>query len=534
MEKALRVCLISREYPPDTGFGGIATLTNHLAHGLISLGHQVHVVTLAKDKRRSYTEDGIHVHRVEPYFDERTLTVIERAMPYSKYVISAASALWEKFFELHNQTPFDVVDTPELLAEGFYPALTGVAPLVIRLYTPHSKFIVEGWHNVTPSFDHQFVAMIERMTMRCADVITSPSKDLAQFVADDLNYPLERIQIIPNPIDADLFIPQGSRAIKDNDCLKVLFVGRLEGRKGIKYLIQSWQEIIASVPKSHLYVIGDDTKTARGQTSVLAELKQYIRENKQTESITFIDRVPLSELPAYYRSADICVVPSLYDNSPYTCLEAMSCGKAVIGTAAGGTKEYIVDGDSGIIIEAGNAASISQAVISLLRNEEERRRLGNNARNRVLMNFQRQEIARQTAQLYRQAIDLFFARRSQSLNSPIYTLPPQNILSDMEEVASGVNEMAHLLLCRWSIDYRIKTWFRQLRSRPKLYLSKILLRLTKALCFWSAGDDSKLPAFYNKLEKAVAQKQGAANKRVRLKRYSASETESVNCQKQCV
>src|SRR5271163_1672666 len=101
MEKALRICLIAREYPPDTGFGGIATFTNHLAHGLINLGHQVHVVTLAKGQARSYTEDGIIVHRVMPYFDEQAFYMIECFMPYSKYMINTSSALWQKFMELH-------------------------------------------------------------------------------------------------------------------------------------------------------------------------------------------------------------------------------------------------------------------------------------------------------------------------------------------------------------------------------------------------------------------------------------------------
>lgn len=272
-EKSLRVCIISREYPPDTGFGGIATFANHLAHGLVSLGHDVTVITLAKGKARSYTEDNIQVYRAEPYFDEHTLNLIDCAMPYSKYVISTSAALWEKFIELHAKQPFDIVDTPELLAEGFYPAITKVLPLVIRLYTPHSKFIAEGLHNVTASFDHQFVAMVERIAMINADAITSPSKDLAQFVADDLCMPVERIKIIHNPIDIDFCSPHGKQSIETNGNLNVLFVGRLEARKGIHYLIEAWKDIIAATPQAHLYVIGDDTNTAKHQTSVLAELK---------------------------------------------------------------------------------------------------------------------------------------------------------------------------------------------------------------------------------------------------------------------
>ena len=507
MEKSLRICIISREYPPDTGFGGIATFANHLAHGLVSLGHHVTIVTLAKDKAKLYTEDGIDVHRVQPYFDQHTLNLIDCAMPYSKYVISTSAALWQKFIELHAKQSFDVVDTPELLAEGFYPAITKVVPLVIRLYTPHSKFIAEGLHNVTPSFDHQFVAMVERIAMVYADAITSPSKDLAQFVANDLCLPLERIKIIYNPIDTDFCSPHGKQSISsEHSGLKVLFVGRLEARKGIYFLIEAWKEVVAIVPNARLYVIGDDTQTAKGQTSVLAELHKYINKHKLESSITFIDRIPLTELPAHYRSADICVVPSLYDNSPYTCLEAMSCGRAVIGTSSGGTAEYIIDGESGVIVPAKDSATLAQAIIKLLQNDPERLRLGNNARTRVLTNFQKREIARQTAQLYKQAIETFVDRQSRKIQSSLFTRGAEEMLTDMEYFAGSFNEMLHQFLFQWSYSYRIKTWYRKLRSRPKLYLSKALLRLIDSLTIGMTDEQRKLNPLYYSLEKMVTSK----------------------------
>jgi glycosyltransferase involved in cell wall biosynthesis len=428
-------------------------------------------------------------------------------MPYSKYIISTSAALWQKFIELHAKQSFDVIDAPELLAEGFYMAITKVAPLVVRLYTPHSKFIAEGLHNVIPSFDHQFVAMIERIAMIYADAITSPSKDLALFVANDLCIPFERIKLIPNPIDTDFCSPHGRQSISETDRLKVLFVGRLEARKGIYYLIEAWKEVAAAIPKAHLYIIGDDTKTAKGQTSVLAEIKRYIRKHKLENTITFIDRIPLSELPAYYRSADVCVVPSLYDNSPYTCLEAMSCGRAVIGTSSGGTGEYIVHGESGIIVPAKDAASLAKALMSLLLDSKECLRLGNNARTRVLVNFQRREIARQTAQLYRQAIESFTARQSSLFANSLYTPGAEVILTDMEYYADSFNEMLHQFLFQWSYNYRIITWYRKLKYHPKLYISKAFLRFINRVTFWLTDEKRRANSLYRSLDDMVKSKE---------------------------
>ena len=125
------------------------------------------------------------------------------------------------------------------------------------------------------------------------------------------------------------------------------------------------------------------------------------------DNVQFINRVPLNSLPNYYRSADICVVPSVYDNSPYTCLEAMSCGRAVIGTSAGGTREYLVDGESGVIVPPRDTDALAEAIIGVLADDNERARLALNARARVLEKFQRKEIARQTVELYKLAIARF-------------------------------------------------------------------------------------------------------------------------------
>ena len=393
----MRVCLISREYPPETGFGGIATFVRHLAHGLKELGNEVEVVALAKETEKVVDDDGVRVHRVLPYKLEVDLDAVNRYMPYIRYVLLTTLALWRKFHDLHRARPFDVVESPELLAESIYASVLRVVPLVIRLYTPHSKFIAENLHNAAATFDHLFVAMLERVAMAGADVLTCPSQDLAEFVANDLPCPIEDIAIVRNPIDPVEFSPEGPLSVPADDKVKILFVGRLEERKGIQYLVDAIPAVMNECPQARFIIIGDDTINASGgQRSVLADLKNSLKAAGCLDKVTFINRIPLSELPAYYRSADISVVPSLYDNSPYTCLEAMSCGRAVIGTSAGGTREYIEDGESGMIVPPRDPQALAGAIIKLIKEPSFRGYLSTNARQRVLDKFQRKKIAEET------------------------------------------------------------------------------------------------------------------------------------------
>lgn len=493
----MRICIISREYPPETGWGGIATFAKHLAHGLTDLGHEVEVVSLAADKPHSIRESGILVHRVRQSNVGGGLTRGGPLMSYSRYVLGTSTALWKKFIELHRKKPFDVIDTPELLAEGVWPAITKVAPLAVRLYTPHSKFIAERLHNVRPNLDHQLVATLERVAMLSADALTSPSDDLADFVSLDLNFPRERIRIIRNPIDPTVFEPKGEVAVSPDGRKTILFVGRLEERKGIHYLIDAIPKVVARHPNVRFVIVGDDTDTAKGQSSVLKELKEKVAQHQIEKHIQWIPRVTLDSLPSYYRSADIAVVPSVYDNSPYTCLEAMSCGRAVIGTSAGGTQEYIVNGESGIIVPPRDADSLANAMVQLLDDEALRNKLGEAARQRVLSHFQRAEIARQTVELYQSAID----NHKQRADYKLYRHDPARLYDDIDEFISAFDQGMYDMLFL-EPAFRVVHYYRSFKARPKLFAARALLAITRK-AFGKRADNM---AFVQKLQLQVQDK----------------------------
>lgn len=304
----MRICLVSREYPPDSGWGGIASYTYQHAHALKNLGHDVEVIALAAydapaERTGKTMEDGIVVHRVPSKNTLENLTMMRISTPFTHFVFRNVFALSQTIFRVHQENPFDVAEVPEHLAEGLCPALTKLVPLVVRLHTPQSKFIAEGYHNITRNFDQEFVAMIERVAMLSADVITSPSEDMADYVSGDMCYPRDEIRIIRNPVNTEQFSPDGARALAEDGDLKVLFVGRLEERKGIHYLIEAIPNIVAACPRVKFVIIGADTSNAAGQTSTLAELQKLVKSSGCGDRVMFIPFVPLTQIADYYRSA---------------------------------------------------------------------------------------------------------------------------------------------------------------------------------------------------------------------------------------
>jgi glycosyltransferase involved in cell wall biosynthesis len=279
----MRICLLSREYPPETGWGGIGAYSQQFARALSELGHEVHVVCLTKRDSQSpesdYMDGLVTVHRVPWAGVLEQWVLVLATLPNTHHLLKAAVAMWQKFLSLHKQKPFDIVEAPDHLAEGLFIALTGVAPLVVRLHTPHFKLVADGYHNLGRDLDNEVVANLERLAILEADVASSPSIDLAGFVAGATGMALENIEIVRNPVDTQKFCPEGERAsppgvrFDDPEAPIVFFAGRLEARKGIKYLIEAVPKIVKQIPRAQFVVLGADTMTEADGGSVGRDLQ---------------------------------------------------------------------------------------------------------------------------------------------------------------------------------------------------------------------------------------------------------------------
>ncbi|MBI2811112.1 MAG: glycosyltransferase family 4 protein [Candidatus Melainabacteria bacterium] len=280
----------------------------------------------------------------------------------------------------------------------------------------------------------------------------------------------------------------------------------MEERKGIRYLVEAIPEILKSYKNVRFVIIGDDTVNAESkQTSVLAQLKESLGNSNSLDNVQFINRVPLNSLPDYYRSADVCVVPSVYDNSPYTCLEAMSCGRAVVGTSAGGTREYLIDGESGLIVPPRDSAALATAILAILTDDKEQERLAQNARARVLEKFQRKEIARQTVELYKLAITRFRPE------TKMYLKDSSQCLTDADALMYSFDKMLYDLLYQESIAFRFKHWGRLMRTRPRLMGAKILAAIVRKFLPFSPIKNRQA-LMLSRLEEEIKVKQRKAPK----------------------
>ncbi len=482
----MRICIISREYPPDTGWGGIGAYAFQHAKALKEAGHDVEVISLCK---KEVTEEptgpvgmetdpsAVPVYRAAWGSLLQELSTVWISVPYSHFVLKSCLAVWRKFLERHSVKPFDIVEAPEHLAEALFPSLTRICPLLVRLHTPHSKFIVEKYHNLSASFDQELVAILERAAMLEADVLSSPSKDLAEYVASDTAVKLDDIVIVHNPVDCKRFTPEGEKAIAADGRISIFFAGRLEERKGVHYLVEAVPQVLKQVPGARFIIVGADTSTGPGKSSVLAALKKKLKDFGCESAVQFISHVPLDQMPAHYRSGDICVVPSLYENAPYTVLEAQASGKPVVGTSAGGSKEYIAHNETGFVVPPRNASALAEAIIKLAQDENLRKRMGEAARKRSLEHFDRALIVSKAVASY----ELTIKKHNERCANPLYRRDPEKVLTDFVSLMYAY----HLNLCdliyKHSLSYRMAYWGKLAINRPKLCAAKLTLVILKTI-----------------------------------------------------
>jgi glycogen(starch) synthase len=401
----MHVCLSAREYVPHIDVGGIGAYTQHLALGLRQLGHHVTILSESLRPRPGNSKASpasLQQTASRVFARARQATWLNR-WPASQvigvlwYSLSLARAVRR----LASEEQVEILEVPDWRAEGLVASLWKPIPLVVKLHMP--SFILDQFDGSSSSLHRRVTRLVEKKAILNADLITSPSLSLARIVAQRYRIPLDRIHLVRNPIDVDLFSPAEEG---ESGPETVLYVGRLNRRKGSHVLAQAIPLVASHCPETVFLFVGPDMPTAQGSASCKQELLNMLALYVVEDRVHFLPPQDRNALVSIYRSSGICVVPSLYDNLPMTCLEAMACGKAVVASDAGGMSEIITSGLSGILVPPEQPEALAEALVGLLKDKQQRQELGQNARAYVEENLSCARIAEETVNLYQQVVEL--------------------------------------------------------------------------------------------------------------------------------
>jgi glycosyltransferase involved in cell wall biosynthesis len=396
----LRIALLSFEYPPETGFGGIGSYTWHHARGLAALGHEVHVLAGAPEPTplRTTVDDGVQVHRF--WADGRIMRFFHglgaHRLWWTRQRLQNALSMYRGLRHLHTRHPFDVVEMPECGAEGALLTRWLPIPSVVRLHSPAR--LIMPTYDVRPA-DISLCSAVEQRGITGATALTSCSRFVADAVIERMGV-RRPIEVVTNGLDVEWFDAAADHVdvhakygLPKRDLLMV-FTGRMERRKGIHLC----PDIARGILERHdvtFVLAGADLFGYVEQTLLPALAGTRLRG-----SIHWLGAVPLADLRPLVAAADVFLLPSLWENCPYSCLEAMAAGRAIVTSNQGGMPELIEHDVNGLLADTDSAPSFIAQIERLVGDPALRARLGAAARQTVLARHRHDHVAAQTAQIY--------------------------------------------------------------------------------------------------------------------------------------
>ena len=270
--------------------------------------------------------------------------------------------------------------------------------VVIRSHTPwgllrpffrkKSRNIVEAWGAIKK----------EKFCFDKCNAITVPSDSLKTNLIEIYNIQPEKIEVIPNIIDTNIFKPNRN-IVKDNKIFNILHVGRLDQSKGVLTLIRAFVILSKKYKNITLTCVGKIVEKTKGN------YQNILKNENLSDKVNFKKFIPYENLSDEYSKADVVVVPSeIYESFSYTVAQGMSCEKIVIGSNIGGIPETLKFGELGKMFNPGNIKELADSIEEVLINKDNYKIIEKAARKYVVKNFSSSALKERYLKFYQSII----------------------------------------------------------------------------------------------------------------------------------
>lgn len=408
--KCKTILLVTRDFPPNHS-GGIATFSKDLAESLAETGNIVHVITQSHDINRVDFENGVWVHRLLLREIELPQDARERNIPPHIWNWSATALKEAKRISTHRH--IDVVEAPIWDCEGVAFLLNGEMPLVTSLHTT-----LHFWLQTHPEYASDLswmdrfgrpMLLLEKEIMQGANAVRSNSRSIATEIeaSYDFRFDPAKLFVVPHGLSCK------SDQIKvcDRNSVEILFVGRLELRKGIDIFLKAIPQVLEALPNANVKIVGDNTLPGPDGTTYMERFNSEYSNKEWYSNVSFEGRIDQAALLSAYRSCSIFVAPSRFESFGLIYLEAMRESKPVIGCNVGGIPEVVAHGVNGLLVEPGNIQQLAHAILNLANNCTLRQRMGEAGKRIFNEKFTSQRMAENSLSLHNSAIADFSASR---------------------------------------------------------------------------------------------------------------------------
>ncbi|MDT7582073.1 MAG: hypothetical protein QOK35_3337 [Pseudonocardiales bacterium] len=398
----MRIAMVSEHASPLAAVGGVDAGGQNvhvleLSTALAAAGHEVTVWTRRADDR---TPDAVPLR---PGLTVRTVTAgpaepvpKDRLLPYLPAFARALEAGWAAL-DSAGQRP-DIVH-----AHFWMSGMTAVSAATSLdlpvVQTFHALGSVKRRHQGADDTSPSGRVAAERAVARRVDRVIATCTD-EMFELARLGAPRRHTSVVPCGVDAETFAPDGP-AFPRGRRARLVVLGRLVRRKGVDEVIAA----LRGLPDVELVVAGGpDTAEELERDPDAARLRQAAARAGVGDRVRLLGAVARPDVPALLRSADAVVCVPWYEPFGIVPLEAMACGRAVVGSAVGGIQDTVVDHVTGLLVPPRRPDALAAALRRLLAAPTQAMAFGIAGRDRVLARYGWDRIADSTVAVYEEVL----------------------------------------------------------------------------------------------------------------------------------
>ena len=403
----LRLCMFSQDHARKDA-GGIGRWTNLVAKGLAERGNEVTVIGELKSEADpeycDFLADGYWSHNIHHFHREEHNEIDCLGLPAGMANVSKRKLSEMRRVSARRQ--FQVASSPIWDVEGAALLGTGEIPTVLSLHTCAGLMLSSKpeWRENKDFYRNHVLKVIsaEIQALRRTPMILANSRAILRDISESYNLDLfaRPHVVVPHGI-SDIVAPQGLleqrlRAQEETAApLRILFLGRLETRKGIAHLVPVLERLLAAHQNLHVDLVG--ARTDDKNYELVARLLEAFPQ--QVIWHGFVDDDGLDVL---MRKSDIFFGPSLYESFGLIYAEAMRYSMPCVAYATGGVTEVIEDGYSGFLAPLGDQAALYHRLEQLVTDKSLRHQMSQAARGCFEKNFHYTKMAAHLDDVYRE------------------------------------------------------------------------------------------------------------------------------------
>ncbi|MCG3225740.1 MAG: glycosyltransferase family 4 protein [Candidatus Heimdallarchaeota archaeon] len=355
-------------------YGGTERYVSHLSKELARRGHHIDVFTTKKSTKIPY----------QTYYEN--MTVHRFYSPWDVFGINPACIMLHKLLKLKKVDVFHVHSFIYFTTiQAAIAKLFKQKPLLLHIHggvgsPPYKTGFVKEF--AKKFYDYT----LGRFVLSQADVIASVSSYDKDLLEQSLHRDQERLMIINNAINPDIF-PEIVPSIDKE--YKIAYIGDLEPWKGISYYIHAIQKLLKETKNLSFWFIG--------YGSLFPLLQKKFSKEKRVKLFGAVDH---SKIPSLLEKVHALILPSFWEGSPTTIIEAMAMGIPVIASNIGDIPRLLREGKEGMLFEAGNAQSLEDAILNVIDNYSSYVKKAQTARKRIRKEYSFNHVTDQIEQLY--------------------------------------------------------------------------------------------------------------------------------------